>query len=509
MKGHLSIEGHRLTIEDVRSVARDGTPVKLSDATCRRIENCRSFLERKLNSGETIYGVNTGLGGAAERLLSDEKIRQVQTFQIRSHAAGIGAPMPIEQVRAAMLSRINTHARGYSACRLQVTQGLVDMLNHGVHPVVPYSGSVGASGDLAPMSHVGLVLMGEGEAFYKGERLTAKEALKRANLAPVTMQVRDGLALINGSNFIAGIGALVLADFSAWLKSAEIAACMSFEGLQANMGYLDARIHEIRGFPGAIDCAANLRRLVDGSELLKIKSPRIQEAYSLRSTPQVVGTARDAYRYARVQCEIELNGAGDNPLFLADDKAILNGANFQGTPVGLPLDHLCTAITMVSMLSERRLNRLLNPALNQGLPLFLTLDPGMYSGFMTSQYTVDALLAEQRILCTPASIQSVAASADQEDFVSMGLHAAQKASRILENAQGVIGVEMLAAAQAMHLREGVAGKGTATARKAVHAVVEPLHEDRVLSIDHQKIIQALHSGNILSRVESAVGKLND
>jgi histidine ammonia-lyase len=383
------------------------------------------------------------------------------------------------------------------------------MLNQGVTPMVPARGSVGASGDLAPMSHVGLVLIGEGEAHYQGKVMAGKEAMLAAGIKPLRLQVRDALALINGSNFICGIGSLLIADAEQWIKQAEITAAMSFEGLRAKTEALDERIHKIRGFAGAITSAKNLRSIIAGSSLAQQQSQNVQDAYSIRSTPQVIGTVRDALKYIRQQCETELNGAGDNPLFIAEDEVILTGANFQGTPIGLPLDLLGAAITMVSVLSERRLNRLVHPYLNEGLPMFLTKKPGMFSGFMTSQYTADSLVTEQRLLSSPASTLSIPASADQEDFVSMGLHAAHKCWQIIENAYGVLGIELMAAAQAINLRDWKIGRGTAAAHEAVRQVVAPLEEDRTLYLDHQKMVQLLRSGEVLNAVEKSIGKLTD
>ena len=441
-------------------------------------------------------------------MLDDAQVQQFQKFLIYNHAAGIGQPAPIEHVRAAMLSRINVHAKGYSACRPEITQTYVAMLNAAVTPVVCEKGSVGACGDLAPMSQIALCLMGEGEAFYQGKRMPTAEAMRQAGIAVPGLQARDGLASINGSNLITGIACLLLHDVERWIKQAEIATALALEALLANMKPYSRQLHELRGFRGAITCADNLRQIMDGSDLttgkLKVK---VQDAYSMRSTPQVIGALRDAMAYARTQVEIELNGAADNPLFICEQNLVLTGANFQGTPVSLPIDMIAAAVTMVCVLSERRLNRLLNPSLSVGLPSFLTKGAGMFSGLMLSQYTADTLVVEQRILSTPSCIQSIPAAADQEDFVSMGMNGALKARQILTNAWGILGIEMIAAAQALDFREFSVGQGTRAAHTAIRQVVKHLDEDRPLFADHNAMMEAVRQCSVLEAVEGAVGAL--
>jgi histidine ammonia-lyase len=440
--------------------------------------------------------------------LDDEQVKDFQKYLIYNHAAGIGDPAPVEHVRAALASRINVHARGHSACRPEITLTYVEMLNKGVTPVVCTKGSVGASGDLAPMAQAALLLMGEGEAFFNGERLAGSEAMRRAGIEVPGLQARDGLAAINGSNLLTAMSALALYDMERWLKQAEIAAAMSIEALLGNLKPYNAKLHELRGFKGAQRSAAAIRKCIEGSDLTtgKMKT-KVQDAYSMRSTPQVIGAARDAVAYARSQVEIELNGVADNPIFLPDEKLTLTGANFQGSPVALPMDMAGAAITMVCVLSERRLNRLTNPALSQGLPDFLAHEPGFYSGFMLSQYTADHLIVEQRILSTPASIQSIPAAADQEDFVSMGMNTALKNNQILDNAYGVLGIEFMAAAQALDFREFTPGKGTQAARQVIRKHVAHLDVDRPLYPDHNTMKALVKSGEILEEVEKAVGSL--
>lgn len=407
-----------------------------------------------------------------------------------------------------MLARINVHAHGNSGCRPQITQTYVDMLNKGVTPVVCEKGSVGACGDLAPMSQIALSLMGEGESFYEGERMATSKAMEKAGIAVPGLEVRDGLAAINGSNLITGMGSIAIYDIERWMKQAEIAAAMSLESLKANMKPYDKRIHELRGFRGAVVSAENIRRVLEGSDLVTGKMKvKVQDAYSMRSTPQVIGAARDHLAYARKQFEIELNGVGDNPIFVPSDGDVLSGANFQGTPVSLPLDMVGASVTMISVLSERRLNRLLNPALSVGLPAFLTKGAGMFSGHMLSQYTADMMIVEQRILSNPACVQSIPAAADQEDFVSMGMNTALKTNQILENANGVLAIEFIAAAQALDFRDFTPGKGTQAAKGAVREIVEHLDVDRPLFRDHNNMMDAVRTLNVLKAVEAEIGEL--
>lgn len=504
----ITLNGSSLTIEKVVTIARHNEKVELAPEALERIKICRAMLEKKLANKEVMYGTNTGIGEFSETMLNDEQVKEFQKYLIYNHAAGIGDPAPIEHVRAALVGRINVHAHGNSGCRPEITLTLMAMLNAGLTPVVCQKGSVGASGDLAPMAQAALLLMGEGEAFFNGERLSGAEAMRRAGIPVPGLQARDGLAAINGSNLLTGMSALHIHDMEKFIKQAEIAAAMSIEALLGNMKPYNTKLHELRGFSGAITSAKNISKVVEGSDLTtgKMKT-KVQDAYSMRSTPQVIGAARDAIKYARAQVEIELNGVGDNPIFIPEENLTLTGANFQGTPVSLPMDLAGIAITMVSVLSERRLNRLTNPALSQGLPDFLAHQPGFYSGMMLSQYTADHLIVEQKILSTPASIQSIPAAADQEDFVSMGMNTALKNGQILDNAYGVLGIEFMAAAQALDFRKFTAGKGTQAAHATIRKYVEHLEVDRPLYADHNKMKALVQSGEILEEVQKIVGKL--
>lgn len=502
------LDGTNFTVEKVVAVARGNEKVELHSEALERIKACRSMLEEKIKSHEIMYGVNTGIGEFSEVVLNDEQVKEFQKYLIYNHAAGIGDPAPIEYVRGAMAGRINVHAHGMSGIRPEITMTLIEMLNKGVTPVVCQKGSVGACGDLAPMSQIALLMMGEGEAFYKGEKLPGKTAFKKAGIKVPGLQARDGLGTINGSNLLTAMSAIHVYDMNRWLKQAEIACAMTLEALFANLKPYDSRLHEVRGFHGAVRSAKAIMKCIMGSDLQtgKLKT-KVQDAYSMRSSPQVIGTAHDAVAYARNQVETELNGVGDNPIFMPEFKLTLTGANFQGSPVSLPMDMAGAAITMVSVLSERRLNRLLNPALSVGLPEFLTKGAGMFSGLMLSQYTADTLIVEQRTLSMPASIQSIPAAADQEDFVSMGMNTAIKNGQILDNAYGILGIEFIAAAQALDFRNFTNGKGVGKAREIVRKYVEHLDVDRPLYPDHTKMKQVVKSCEILEEVENIVGSL--
>ncbi len=502
------IDGSGLTIEKVVDAARNNEKVKLHPDALKRIKACRAMLERKIDARETMYGVNTGIGEFSEVVLTDDQVKEFQKYLIYNHAAGIGDPAPIEYIRGAMLGRINVHAHGNSGGRPEITLTLVEMLNKGATPYVCQKGSVGACGDLAPMSQIALLMLGEGQAYYKGKLLDGKEAMKKAGIPIPGLQARDGLAIINGSNVLTAMSAIFLYDANNWLKQAEIAAAMSLEALKANMKPYTVKLHKARGFKGAVRSAEAIRKLVEGGDLKeeRIKC-KIQDAYSMRSTPQVIGAAHDALDYACSQVEIELNGVGDNPVFFPDEDLQISGANFQGSPVSLPMDMAGVAITMVSVMSERRLNRLNNPALSVGLPAFLTKGAGMFSGMMLSQYTADMQIVEQRILSAPASIQSIPAAADQEDFVSMGMNTAIKNFQILDNAYGVLGIEFMAAAQALDFRDYKFGKGVTKAKEIIRKHVEFLDVDRPLYKDHTTMKELVKSCEILKETEKIVGSL--
>ncbi len=504
------VTGAGLSIEDVVNVARNHQKVSIHPEALAKMNLCREMVERKIDAREIMYGVNTGIGEFSETVLNDEQVKEFQKYLIYNHAAGIGDPAPLEYVRAAMLGRINVHAHGNSGCRPVITQTLVEMLNKGVTPFVCQKGSVGASGDLAPMSQIALLLMGEGQAYFQGELLDGKIAMEKAGIEIPGLKARDGLATINGSNLLTAMSAIWLFDANNFLKQAEIAASMSLEALKANMGPYTPLLHEVRGFAGAVRSAKAIGKCINGGDLKegKVRS-KVQDAYSMRSTPQVIGAAHDALKWARSQVEIELNGVGDNPIFFSEQNMHLSGANFQGTPVSLPMDMAGVAITMVCVMSERRMNRLNNPALSAGLPAFLTKGAGMFSGLMLSQYTADMQIVEQRILSAPASIQSIPAAADQEDFVSMGMNTAIKNFQILDNAYGILGIELMAAAQALDFRkeEYSFGAGVTKAHEIIRKYVAFLDIDRPLYPDHTRMQELVKSCEILQAVEAELGSI--
>ena len=505
------LTGNDLNIEDVIKVARYGEKVELHPDAVARINKCRAMLEKKVLAHEIMYGVNTGIGEFSEVVLNDDQVKEFQKYLVYNHAAGIGEAAPVDHVRAAMLLRANVHAHGNSGNRIEITQTFIDMLNKGVTPYVCVKGSVGACGDLAPMSQIALLMMGENKALYNGEWIPGKLALEKAGIPIPGLHARDGLASINGSNFLTGMSAMMLYDTNNWLKQAEIACAMSLEALKANLKPYDLRLLEARGYPGGVRSAKAIHKICQGGDLAENKlKVKVQDAYSMRSTPAVIGAAHDAVKWARSQVEIEINGVGDNPIFFPDQNVQLSGANFQGSPVAVPMDMIGAVVTMVSVLSERRMNRLNNPALSIGLPPFLTKGAGMFSGLMLSQYTADMQIVEQRILCMPACIQSIPAAADQEDFVSMGMNTALKNFQILDNAYGILGIEFMAATQALDLREKYEtpykyGKGTQKAREVIRKHVAYLDIDRPLFNDHNAMKDLVKSCEILTEVEKVVG----
>lgn len=504
------LDGHSLKIEDVVAVARKREQIEIHGDAWGRIRKCRDLLERKIQAREIMYGVNTGIGELSEVVLAPDQVEKYQKYLLYSHAAGCGNACAEEDVRAAMLARLNTHCWGHSGIRPEVVQTQTEMLNRGVTPVVCQKGSVGACGDLSPMAQMAITLMGEGEVFYQGRRLPAKEGFAQAGIPTIAFRERDGLAAINGSCFITGMGCIELYDADRWLKMQEIALAMTLEALNANMLAYDPRIHRVRGYPGAQECAERVRKLTAGSELLQRPGKKVQDAYSLRSSPQVIGAAHDACRWARYMLEIEVNHAADNPTFFPDEELVLTGANFQGTPMAFALELAGMSLTTVAVLSERRLNRLLNPHLSAGLPAFLTKGAGMYSGLMLSQYTSGALVAENRVLSTPAAIGSIPAAADQEDFVSMGMTTAIKTRQIIENSWSILAIELMAAAQAFDFRAPVKpAPATQAAYEVIRRYVRKLEEDRPLFDDINTLTRVVKQGELLAAVEGVIGSTAD
>lgn len=503
------IDGGSLTLEDVVKVARQNAPVALTEHAWERVAACRAYVDQKVEEKAVIYGLTTGFGKFSDTLIEGGDAAQLQRNLIVSHACAMGSPLPEETVRAAMLLRANALSKGYSGIRPETLSTLVEMLNKGVHPVIPEKGSLGASGDLAPLAHMVLVLLGMGEAYYKGERLPGAEAMEQAGIAPMELASKEGLALINGTQIMTAIGSLCVADALDLLKTADIAAAMTTEALRGIPLAFDPRVHALRGQSGQMACAWNLLKLVDGSSLTtKQGEIRVQDAYSLRCVPQIHGASRDAVRYAYDVVSKELNAVTDNPLIFAEDDVVISGGNFHGQPVAFAMDFLGIALSELADVSERRLERLVNPLLND-LPAFLTTHGGLNSGFMITQYAAASMVSENKVLAHPASVDSIPSSANQEDHVSMGTTAARKAVSILDNVQKVLGIELFAAAQALSLRgEQKLGRGTAAAYALIREEVPFIDHDVVMHTEMNKLDRMVKTGSLVKAVGAAVGFLD-
>jgi histidine ammonia-lyase len=502
--------GEHLTIEDAVKVARERAAVALSSYSRVRVERSRAVVDQLVQEGRAIYGISTGVGDLAGVYISPEQTAQLQVNIVRSHSAGVGDPLPDEVVRAMMLLRAHALALGYSGIRLGTLELLIEMLNQAIHPVVPSQGSVGASGDLAPLAHLALAMIGESTATVDGRRMSSRDALAEARLTPAVLSAKEGMALINGTQAMTAIGTLTVMDAQRLADTADVAAAMTFEALRGRSDAFDPLLHQVRPHPGQRASAENLRRLITASEILQQAPPRpkVQDAYALRCIPQVHGASRDAIAYARRVIEIEINSATDNPLIFPDDDRVISGGNFHGQPVALALDLLAIATSELANIAERRIERLVNPHLS-GLPAFLTRDGGLHSGLMLAQYTAAALVSENKILSHPASVDSIPTSANQEDHVSMGTIAARKAARVLAHAQQVIGIELICGAQALDFHRPMRpGKGTGRAYDAVRSSVLPLNQDRVIADDLAKGFELVRSGAVLAAAEQMVGRLS-
>ncbi|KPL08001.1 histidine ammonia-lyase [bacterium SM23_57] len=503
----VKLSGDGLTIEDVEQVARQYEHLELSPQGIKNIENCRKVVEDLINKDVPIYGVTTGIGEFARIRISAEQSSELQRRIIYSHAAGTGDPIREDVIRGMMMLRANVLAKGYSGVRLLIAQILVDMVNAGVHPVVHEKGSLGVSGDLSPMSQMAEVCLGEGEAFYRGERIPGSEALKRAGLTPIDLTYKEGLGLINGSQTCTAGAALNLVDARRLLKNAVIASAMTIDALKGVPGAYDARLHAVRPYTGQNAVAHNLRTIMADSEIIADKSGKVQDGYSMRCTPQVHGPSVDAWFYARDQVEIEMNSAADNPLFFPESNVSLAGGNFHGQSIGMVMDFMCIAMSEIADLSERHTNRLLNPTLS-GLPDFLVEGRGLNSGFMVAQYTAAALVSENKVLSHPSTVDSISVSADQEDHVAMTPIAVRKLREILNNVGAVLAIEMMSAAQAFDFRKPLKpGRGTRVAYELIRKHVDHLENDRVLYPDINKIAELIRNNTILDAMEAEVGEL--
>jgi len=486
----IEIDGDSLTLEDVERVAGGGGPrVEVAARAREAMSRSREVVERALSSGQVVYGVTTGFGRLSDVVVSRDRLAELQLNLIRSHSCGVGPPLPETAVRAIMLLRANVLAKGFSGVRPVLVDLLVEMLNRGVHPVVPEQGSVGASGDLAPLSHLALVLVGEGEAYVDGRIVPGGEALRRAGLEPVVLEAKEGLALNNGTQVMTGIGILSLLRAERAVDAAEVAGAMSLEALRGTPDAFHPALERARGHPGQRASAARLRDLLAGSEIRESHrhdDSRVQDAYALRCMPQVHGAARDALAYIRGVLEIEANSATDNPLIFPDEEEgglVLSGGNFHGQPVAQVLDLLAIALTDLASISERRTERLVNPDLSD-LPAFLTSDPGVNSGMMLAQIAAAALVSESKILAHPASVDSIPTGASKEDHVSMGTTAAKKGAQVLRNTEAVLGIELMCAAQALEFLKPLRpGRGVDRAYRLIRERIAPLAGDRVLAPD--------------------------
>ncbi len=483
--GTVLVDGRTIRISDVEAVALHGAPVRLEPEARTRIAASRQVVEDILASGEVMYGINTGFGKLAEVRIADDQLAQLQLNLVRSHCCGVGEPFSEPIVRAMLLLRANVLATGHAGCRPVVAERVLDLLNHRIHPIVPSQGSVGASGDLAPLAHLALVLIGEGEALVDGERLSGGEALGRAGLEPLVLEAKEGLALINGTQASAAVGALAFAHIRRLVDAADVVCALSLDALAATDAAFEPAVHEARPHPGQGQSAKNLARLLMGSQIRLSHSDcaRVQDAYSLRCSPQVHGTARDTLDHAWRVLEIELNSATDNPMVFPDGR-VISGGNFHGAPIAAVFDFLTIAMADVASISERRLARLVDASLSYGLPGFLTENAGLNSGFMMVQVSAAALVSEAKTLAHPASVDSIPTSATQEDHVSMSTWGARKMDNVATILQDVLGMEYLAAAQGIELRRPL--RSSVALEKAIsrlREVVSHLKDDRYMAGD--------------------------
>jgi histidine ammonia-lyase len=508
----LWLNGESLTMEDVLAVAYGGAGVPRVDidpTAAQRIDRAAEAVQHMLDEGRVAYGITTGFGAFKDRVIPREQVEQLQRNILVSHAVGLGDPLDVPTTRALMLIRANTLARGYSGIRRSTLLTLLAMLNAGVHPVIPEKGSLGASGDLAPLSHMALPLIGEGMAVYQGRLMTGAEAMRAAGIPTVTLAAKEGLALTNGTTLMTALGVLLTAQAERISRTADLAGCLSLEALHGTPLAFDARIHALRAFPRQQECAAHLRQLLAGSTFVRGKdSPNVQDAYTLRCIPQVHGAARDAIAYARWAFEIELNAVTDNPLiFIEEDGTVdvVSGGNFHGEPLAIALDYLAVAVAELGNISERRVMRLIDEASNtHALPAFLTREGGLNSGFMILQYTAAALATENKVLAHPASVDTIPTSANVEDHVSMGVTAGLKLRQMMLNVEQILAIELMAAAQGIDFRrqalgaDAVLGRGTAPAYARIRQHVPFIERDEPLHAYLMQMCDLVRTGQLIA-----------
>ena len=504
----ITLTGNDLSIADLAAVA-GGATVRFSDSAVAAMKASRSVVDDAVARDEVIYGVNTGFGNFADVRIGAADLEGLQRNLVRSHAAGVGATLPVRETRALMVLRANVLAKGFSGARVETAQLLIDCLNRGIHPNVPEQGSVGASGDLAPLAHVALLLIGEGQCEFKGQAMKAGDALLAASLKPVTLGPKEGLALINGTQLMTGIAGLALLEAETLARTADVVAAMTVDALLGTDVAFDPRIHAARPHAGQAASARNLRRLLAGSALREShrNCGRVQDAYSLRCAPQVHGAVRDALAFVRGTIEIEMNSATDNPMVFADSSELLSGGNFHGEPVAMAADFLKIATAELGGISERRIERLVNPSLS-GLPAFLTEDGGLRSGFMMAHVTAAALASENKSLAHPASVDSITTSANKEDHVSMGSIAARQARSVVKNVRLILAIEALAAAQAIEFHRPLR---TSAALEAVHAflrgAIPKYDSDRIMGPEIETAAELVRTGDLLRAAEESSGSL--
>jgi histidine ammonia-lyase len=499
----------KMTLEALVSIARHGAKVQLTEASVQRINEARQLIEQWVKEEKSIYGVTTGFGALSDVAISKKDTRQLQQNILMSHSAGTGDMLDEETVRAVMALRIKDFALGHSGIRLETVQHLITILNKGVYPVVPEKGSVGASGDLIPLAHLSLVIIGLGEAYYQGQRMSGAKALNHCGITPLRLEAAEGLALINGTQVMSAIGGLAVYDAVNLAKLTDIASAMSLEVLMGSRMEFDPRIHKVRPHPGQTAAADNMYRITQNSDIVTSHKDchRIQDAYTLRCSPQVHGASKDAVFYAKNVLETEMNASTNNPLIFPESREFLLGGNFHGQPIALAMDFLCMGVSEFANISERRIERLVNPKLS-GLPAFLVRDGGLNSGFMIAQYVAAALVSENKILSHPACVDSIPTSANKEDHVSMGTISARKCREIIKNAEQVIAIELLCVAQALDLFTNMKpGEGTLAAYTVIRNAVPHLDADRILHKDIDAVKQLMRNGQILDAVEKKVGKL--
>ena len=502
------LDGKSLTLQDVVNVARKGYKVEIAPAAKEQIKECAASVSEWVKEGRVVYGITTGFGDLASVVIPRDKGRQLQENLLLSHACGYGEPYPEDVVRAIMLLRINTLTRGFSGISLETLQQMVDYLNLGIHPVVPTQGSVGASGDLCPLSHVAISLIGHGEVVYKGQKMSASEALAKVGMKPVELQPKEGLALNNGTTVMNAVAALCIVDAINMMKNADVAASMSAEALHAVPYAFDRRTHDLRPQVGQGVVAENIRRLIEGSEIIEaFKKDRVQDAYSLRCLPQVHGASRDAIGYVKEKVEIEINSVTDNPIIFHKDGDAISGGNFHGQPMAMAMNFFGIAAAEFASISERRVARLVDHKLSD-LPPFLVSDSGVNSGFMIPQYTAAAIVSENKVLAHPSVVDSIPTSANQEDHVSMGGYSARKGRQILDNTNRVIAVEMVNAAQGMDFRAPLKpGKGSGAAFKEFRKHVPFYEKDQFMQPLLLKSLELVENGTVVKAVEEAIGEL--